>query len=278
MSTELLLFIAKILLSAGMVITVTLVAEKASTRFAGVMLGFPLGAGLTFFFTGIEQGPLFAAQSTPWSIQGLSATLVFCLFYNQSRIFCLNSKLLSLAIPTVCGVGGFFGMAYFLQYTLAGLPYLRAAAVISIFIGTALFFRRSPSPAIKKRVAATRYILMARALFAALTILCITAVASRVGSAWTGIFAAFPTTVLPSILVLHYHYGGETIPAIFREIPLGMIAIVVFSVAVCLSFPVFGVYVGILVSYIVAFFYLLFYEFALRSRLDRLFEKHCRLS
>lgn len=50
MSHPLLLLIAKICLSAGMVITITLVAERISTRFAGVLLGFPLGAGLTFFF------------------------------------------------------------------------------------------------------------------------------------------------------------------------------------------------------------------------------------
>ena len=74
------LILAKIGLSAIMVIAITLIAEKLSTRFAGVLLGFPLGAGLTFFFTGIEQGSLFAAQSAPWAIQGLSATLVYYTF------------------------------------------------------------------------------------------------------------------------------------------------------------------------------------------------------
>jgi hypothetical protein len=146
MSRPFLLLVAKICLSAGMVITITLVAERLSTRFAGVLLGFPLGAGLTFFFTGIEQGPLFASESAPWSIQGLGATLVFCLLYNQSCKMAGNNSALSLIIPTFCGLSGFFGTAYLLQYVMLDQFWLRVAIVIIIFAGAAVFFRLTPSP------------------------------------------------------------------------------------------------------------------------------------
>jgi len=119
-------------------------------------------------------------------------------------------------------------------------------------------------------------VLASRALFAAVVILIITAIAKAVGPRWSGIFAAFPTTVLPTVLVLHYHYGIETISALFREIPLGMLAIVIFSCSVYYTFPLFGVYLGILISYGVAFFYLLFYEFVLRRPLDNLMPGNTR--
>ncbi len=269
MSHPALLFILKICLSAGMVITITLVAEKLSTRFAGVLLGFPLGAGLTFFFTGIEQGPVFAAQSAPWAIQGLSATLIFCLFYNQSSKL-EQRGMISLVIPTLSGLSGFFAIAYFLQYLIWDMLWLRITIVICIFIVVAVFFRITPSPAIRHKVPTTTLILVSRAMFAAIVILIITALAKTVGPSWSGIFAAFPTTVLPTVWVLHYHYGPETISALFREIPLGMLAIVIFSCSVYLTFPQVGVYSGILISYTVAFLYLLFYEFILRQPLDNL--------
>jgi hypothetical protein len=270
MSQPFLLFVLKISLSAGMVIAITLVAEKLSTRFAGVLLGFPLGAGLTFFFTGIEQGPHFASQSAPWAIQGLSATLVFCLFYNCSGKLLQRNRFLSLIISTFSGICGFFGIAYILQYIVDDQPWLRIVIVLIIFFSVAIFFRTTPSPAIRQKVPTTILMLASRAFFAAVVILIITALAKTVGSRWSGIFAAFPTTVLPTVLVLHYHYGIETISSLFREIPLGMLAIVVFSGSVYVTFPQFGVYLGIIVSYLAAFFYLLFYEFLLRRSLDNL--------
>lgn len=270
MSHPFLLLLAKISLSAGMVIMITLVAERLSTRFAGVLLGFPLGAGLTFFFTGLEQGPLFAAESAPWSIQGLSATLIFCLFYSESGKMMRRDSSFSLIIPTLCGLSGFFGAACFLQYVIQDQLFLRIVTVILIFAGGAVFFRRTPSPAIRQKVPTTALILLSRALFAAVVIVAITALAKTVGSRWSGIFAAFPTTVLPTVWVLHYHYGSQTISALFREIPLGMLAIVIFSCSVYFTFPQFGVYGGIFISYGVALLYLLFYEFLLRRPLDNL--------
>ncbi len=276
MSHPFLLLIAKICLSAGMVITITLVAERLSTRFAGVLLGFPLGAGLTFFFTGIEQGPLFAAESAPWSIQGLSATLIFCLLYNLSGKMVKRDSALSLLIPTFYGLSGFFGTAYFLQYVIQDQLWLRITFVTFVFVGVAVFFRLTPSPGISHKVPTTALILTSRALFAAVIIIIITAMAKTVGSRWSGIFAAFPTTVLPTVWILHYHYGSQTISALFREIPLGMLAIVVFSCSVYFTFPRFGVYCGILISYIVATLYLLFYELVLRRPLDNLLSRLSR--
>ena len=214
-----------------------------STRFAGVLLGFPLGAGLTFLFTGIEQGPLFAAESTPWAIQGLSATLIFCLLYDQCGKRVANNSAFSLLFPTCFGLSGFFGTAYIMQVIVDQL-WLRVAIVILVFTAGTVFFRLTPAPALRPKVPTTAMILLSRALFAALVIVIITAMAKTVGPRWSGIFAAFPTTVLPTVLVLHYHYGSRTISALFREIPLGMLAIVVFSCSVYYTFPRFGVYLG----------------------------------
>lgn len=265
-----LLLITKICLSAGMVIFITLVAEKLSTRFAGVLLGFPLGAGLTFLFVGIEQGRYFAAESAPWSIQGLSATLVFCFFYTVASNLVQRDGVLSLCLSTFFGLCGFFGTAFIMRNLIHDFLWIRIVMVLVVFIGMTIFFRLKPSPAIKGKVPTTAIILLSRASFAAVVIVIITAVAKTVGPGWSGIFTAFPTTVLPTVLVLHYHYGRASIPALFREIPLGMLAIVVFSISVYLSFPQFGVYTGILMSYAIAFFYLLFYECILRHPLDRM--------
>ncbi len=184
-----------------------------------------------------------------------------------------KNTIYSLLAPTLCGLTGFFGTASLLQNLLEAHLFLRIAMVLLIFGGVTVLFRLTPNLPIRRKVPTTAPILLSRALFAALVIVIITALAKTVGPRWSGIFAAFPTTVLPTVWVLHYHYGSRTISALFREIPLGMLAIVVFACSVSITFPLLGAYLGIVVSYGVAFCYLLFYEFFLRRPLDSLLSR-----
>ena len=67
------LLLIKIIASIAVVIGLSLLAERVSTRFAGVLLGYPIATGIIMFFIGIEQSPAFAAQTSIWAINGLIA-------------------------------------------------------------------------------------------------------------------------------------------------------------------------------------------------------------
>jgi hypothetical protein len=112
--------------------------------------------------------------------------------------------------------------------------------------------------------------LAARAGLAVLVILTVTGLAAWVGPSWSGLLAAFPTAILPSVVIIHFHYGRESVPALFRDTPLAMLAIVVFSMSVYWTFPFIGVIGGTLLSYGAALIYLAAYEFKLRAIFDRL--------
>lgn len=103
-----------------MVIIITLVAERANPRLAGVLIGFPLGAGLTLFFLGVEQGAAFASESSLWSIQGILATVGFCWCYRCSIKLLPHNLYGSLCLGCLCGLVGML-----LSYA-AALVYLAA--------------------------------------------------------------------------------------------------------------------------------------------------------
>lgn len=264
-----LLLVLKIVLSIGMVVLITLVAERASPRLAGVLIGFPLGVGLTLFFLGVEQGPAFAAESSLWSIQGILATIAFCWCYQSSIRLMPHNVNGSLLLGCLCGLTGYFVVATILQLVMPENNVLRVLLVVLLLVPPALSFRRCAPQKVKRRVVASWPMLALRAIFAALVILTVTGVAAIVGPTWSGLLAAFPTAILPAVMILHFHYGQETIPGFFRDTPLAMLAIVFFSIAVHLTFPLFGVYLGTLVSYAAAFVYLAAYEFKLRAIFDR---------
>lgn len=264
-----LLLVLKIALSAGMVILITLVAERASPRLAGVLIGFPLGAGLTLFFLGVEQGPAFAAESSLWSIQGILATLGFCWCYRSSIQLMPHNVNGSLCLGCLCGLAGYFVVAATLQQVMPENNVLRTLLVVLFLVPPALSFRRCAPQKVNRRVVVSWPMLALRAIFAAIVILTVTGLAAVVGPTWSGLLAAFPTAILPSVMILHFHYGQETIPGFFRDTPLAMLAIVFFSIAVYWTFPLLGVYLGTLVSYAAALVYLAAYEFKLRAIFDR---------
>ncbi len=265
-----LLLVLKIVLSAGMVVAITLTAERVSTRLAGVLAGFPLGAGLTLLFLGLEQGAAFAAQSSLWSIQGILALLGFCWCYRAGALLFKDGNIRSLFACCFLGLTGYFVTTVVLKVTMPGSAVIRTFLVVLLLFIPAVFFRRSPGGKIREKVEVSWSLLAIRAFFAAFVILSVTSIAAWIGPVWAGLLAAFPTVILPSVMILHFHYGGESVPAFFRDTPLALPAIIVFSLSVHWTFPLFGVWAGTLFSYMAALGYLVVYEFRLRAFFDRI--------
>jgi uncharacterized membrane protein (GlpM family) len=75
---ELSLFtLVKVSVSILVVVLLSLIAEWASPRIAGIASGYPLGAAISLYFIGLENGSGFAARSALFTAAGLAATIAF---------------------------------------------------------------------------------------------------------------------------------------------------------------------------------------------------------
>lgn len=253
-----------------MVITITLVAERVSTRLAGVLLGFPLGVGLSLFFLGIEYGRDFAAESALWCTQGILAALGFCAVYLQAALWMPRNRPLAICGCILLASSGYLLFSLLIHALMPESASIRSLLMLLLLTACISLFSRIPNQGIARQQRVTPAILAFRGLFAAAVILGITGMAGVVGARWSGLFAAFPTTILPSVAVIHHRYGKDAALSLFRELPLGMIAILVFATAVHFTYPGHGVLVGTAIAYGLAAAYLLFYEKMLRKPLTRL--------
>jgi hypothetical protein len=265
------MLLIKLAVAMVMVIGITSIAERASSRFAGVLLGFPLGAGLSLLFIGLEQGADFAARSGMWTMQGLLPTLLWCLSYqylanNLRQWPRFGALTLSLILSLCC----------YLLATLLVMSFAAPSSVgrllfslVGLFIMAVIFRRTTPPSGTIRPLAFSPLLLVGRAMLTGLIILVITGCAARVGSQWSGVFSAFPATILPVVLILHTHYGPGILNALFCELPMGMLAIIIFSLMVAWSYPILGVGTGTVLSYAIAGLYLLVYELWLRKALQR---------
>ncbi len=73
----LVVLITKAAFAGAIVLGISMIAERVSPRVAGIISGAPLGALISYYFLGIEQGIDFVTESIPHAIAGMSGVLVF---------------------------------------------------------------------------------------------------------------------------------------------------------------------------------------------------------
>ena len=247
--------IAKIGVTIGMVLALSLVAERVSPRVAGVLSGYPLGAAMALFFIGLEISPEFAARSAIYTLAGLAASQVFvyCYFMASTR-FSRRTILASSATA----LGGYFAAAGLLH----PIPFSRVGAVLTAGVSIFLFvflLRHVPNVAIVRSVRFTPAVLLLRACLAAAIIVAITAAAKAVGPAWAGLFSAFPTALFPLLLIVHITYDKAHVHTIIKNFPPGLGSLIAYGVSVSYLYPAWGVGWGTLMAFGISTLYLLVY-------------------
>jgi hypothetical protein len=250
------LTLIKIAVAVIMAISLSVLAEKVSTRFAGIVSGFPLGAAISLFFIGYEVGPLFAAQSAAYMIFGLIATMFFVFgYYIGTGIFSHHRAAVSALLSALGGLLAYFAAAVFLQRIKVGLA---AAALFSstAIIFFSLLFRRLENVRIEDPVRLSPTVYFSRAAFAAAVVVLVTALARFVGPAWAGLLSAFPVTLLPFVVIVHATYRQEHVRAILKNIPRGLGALVAFGIAIGHFYPLYGIVWGTIAAYLIAGIYL----------------------
>jgi len=283
--------LAKALWSAGIVMGLAFVAERIGTRIAGLLAGAPLSAVLIFFFVGRDMGIAYIVDSVPHGIASFSGTLVFVLVYywtssRLARFPALGGAMAAIAaylsIASFSGTLVFVLVYYWTSSRLARFPalggamaaiaaYLGIASVLAtipftLASGTALtvfvialshwLLRKIDFAALVRPISYTAHLLLLRGGVAAALIITVIMLAEILGPRWTGLLVGFPTTLLPTLLIIHFTHGTAATHAMIRNFPIGMGSIILYILSVPHSFTLWGVYGGTAASLAVAFTYL----------------------
>jgi hypothetical protein len=250
-------FLAKLMISVSIVVFLSWIAEHVSPKVAGLLSGYPLGAAIALFFYGLEISPEFASKSALYTMIGLvaSQTFVYC-YYRASVYF----KKWNIFCSSMIAVAGYFLAIWFLHFIKLNHVLAIVVPIISIFLFSYLF-REIDNVKIQKRLTLNYRLLFLRAIFAGAIILVITGAAKWVSSTWAGLLSAFPVTLFPLMLLIHFTYGKKHVHTIIKHFPMGLGSLITYCLSVSIVYPVCGVYLGTFVSFTTATVYLLIYYF-----------------
>lgn len=259
------ILMAKALVSISVVVGLSVVAERVGLRAAGLLTGLPLGAGMIVVFTGLEQGATFAAAAAGFMVPGFATTLVFIYLYAAVAVWRNRGGLSAVALPAIAANAGYAGAA-----ALAGMVqptvWVSLPVMAVLLVVTSRLMAYLPNTPIAARVRFGFGVALFRAATATLAILTVSGIAGVVGPQWTGIFAAYPLTLFPLIVVIHAAYRGEHVAAMLKHIPLGLGGVILFCVTVTYAVPAIGMVLGIAAGYGVSLVYLVALSYITRVR------------
>ncbi|MBB3191215.1 hypothetical protein [Halomonas cerina] len=240
--------LAKLLVSIGVVLGLSVVAERLSTRLAGLLSGYPLGTAIALFFIGLEISPTFAADSAVHTLAGFTATLAL----GGGYLLCARRNGL---VGVLAGSAGGLAVWGVVSLLLTQVEFTRVTGTLTTLVAILAFiqlYRRVPETTARPRGGFSWPALGLRAGLAAGIIFLITGLAHVVPTAWAGVMAAFPVTMYPFLVILHLTHGAAPVATVIKHYPAGLGSLLCYALTVSLTYATLGLVTGTLLGFVAA--------------------------
>lgn len=264
------LFFIKFIVAVGFILGLSVISERISPKLAGFISGLPTGTAITLFFFAIQSGAQFAADSAVFNLAGMVAMQTFIYLYYLISARTGSGQLATRTTLVVSMCWSTLGAAAAYATVIAGLQFITFIPLTALLVSlcsTGLFiylFRHIPDTGVEQAVRLNVGVLLVRAVVGAVIILLVTGVAAVVGPRWAGLFSAFPTTLFPLLLIVHFTYGRAQVHTIIKNVPRGQGSMIIYALAVYTWYPSLGVVGGTALAFGCVLLFLIVFWFVTR--------------
>lgn len=235
-------------LIAGTWITAaTLFAEKAGSKIGGMIANLPSNILVALLFVALVQTPQFAAQSALTVPLGLAIDNIFLFVF----VIFLEYGLPQAIIGSLASWFAFAFLAGEMKIAslLAGLL-LYVVTASGFFLIMEHKFKFHAVRQIKKKYTPKQ--MLARFFFAGSVVATTVSLSTFAGTFWTGMFSIFPAVFLSTMTILAINQGRAFAQSLGKIMMISSSNVVIYGMAVHLTYPVFGTITGTIISYIAA--------------------------
>ena len=225
------------------------VAEKASEKTAGIIIALPSTIAISLFFMGWALTPQKVAEAAPLLPLSIGIIMIFSTVYIYlsklklkkiwSIIFC---SILSLSIWTLFAIP--LAIFKFSNLTISILGYCILASIAYYFL--TIKPQAKPLPTLLKYSFKEKII---RACFSGFFIALAVYLSKTTGPFWGVVFSGFPAVFFSTLVIFHWHYDSSFLFRIYKNSPLGSIPLAIYPIVATFAFPVYGIFIGTLLSY-----------------------------
>lgn len=223
-------FVARLLATATVLVIVTRLAERAGPYLASVLITLPLFAAPSFYFLMHEVPAGFIAEAASYAFGGTGAVLAFTAAYIRA------ARRFSLPGCLACGAAGWLTLALPMRllpldlgvaliWCLCGVLVVRLAAIPVDVHGAAVSVR------------AGWPLLLARATVAGAATASVSLLGALLGPQTTGLLVSYPITLTVSAWLLHLQFGGAFAAATLAATQRTLVSYSSYCLALALLAP-----------------------------------------
>jgi len=247
----------------SLVLTLSFIAEKLSPKLSGILSGLPVGSSITLIFFAIENGVDYVTNVALYNIHGLFAALSFCIGYYISTFY--KGKL-EVTLSLVTSFIFYLVIALILSYVPPHIVFT-PLIVISLMLIATIYFSKKENYKIEKKEKISFSDLVFRSILTITIFLIVSSLPQYVSANLAGIFSAFPTILLPLLLIIHFRHSNLQARTIIKNTPFGLSSVVIYSLVVYFTYGPYGIFWGTIIALIASVSYV-----AIQSKILKYFK------
>jgi len=246
------------IISAFVVILITVIAERYGTKVGGILGTIPSTIIIAFIFISLNKGVIFASKSASVVPAEMAINLIFLLV-----ISCLAYRSLSFALVTSLSLWSILSASlYFIGVENIFISIV--LYVISLVFSFTFLEKIKKIESYKKvKVNYTKKKIIFRGFFAGI-IIAIAVFLSNIDPMISGIFSIFPAIFLSTMIITYLEHGPGFTAGMAKSMIFGSQTVMSYIIAVHFLYPTLGIFIGtiysFLISLVVAMFLLKFRE------------------
>jgi len=225
--------IAKLLLTAAIVVTASVVAERAGALIGGLVATLPVTIWPAYVFLSLDHDAAFVAAAAR---SGLAINAVAPLFLLVYAVLAKNRRLF---VPFVVAVASWIALAFAVRSIEWTLP--RAILLNVMIYPVCLWIGGSMARVEMPRLRRAWYDLPLRTLLVCALMATILQTSLWAGPAVTGVLAVYPISSTSLMLILHPRVGGRATAAVLMNSMWGLFGISFGLAALSLAVEPLGV-------------------------------------
>jgi uncharacterized membrane protein (GlpM family) len=239
-------FLIPFLISAVVVIVITIIAERYGTRTGGILGTLPSTMVIAFLFIAYNEGINHASQAVAVVAAEMGVNLMFLLVFSL-----LAHRSLRFAIPLAFVVWTI--LSFLLYYFNVDNIFLSLSIYILAFMvsfGILEKIKKIPSSGVAP-VQYTPLKIAFRGVLAGIVI-ALAVYLSNIGAVLSGIFSAFPAIFLSTMIISTKEHGSSFSGALAKSMIFGSPSVVSYAVAIYFFYPLSGILIGTFAAFLIA--------------------------
>lgn len=247
-------------LSALIVVIITIVAEKYGTKVGGILGTLPSTIIIAFIFIAHNKGVDFASKAVAIVPAELGINLVFLFLF---AILAYRSTIVAFSV-SIAAWTILSSILFFLDITNIFVSLTIYFILLGFTFITLEHFKKIPSAG-RVVVHYTPLKIGLRGVLAGIVI-AISVLLSNLGAGLSGIFSVFPAIISSTMLISVREYGPDFAAAMAKSMIFGISSVLCYATIIHFLYPTYGVLIGTIVAFSISFV-LTMVLFKLRSKI-----------